>query len=157
MNKPNSDPMNADLNTFREEELLLKDGVYAAQPVYSELKVNSVQANQLNIHIGSSLPEDRAHKTQSDYSERRANSIKANNLNSHIRSNLSKDGVYAAKSIYLERRDNSVQINKLNGHVGSSLQDALLRSQADEIQSIGNSNSQHDNFIQPRSSSLLRY
>ncbi|MBA0730570.1 hypothetical protein Golax_022572 [Gossypium laxum] len=127
MNKPNSDPMNADLNTFREEELLLKDGVYAAQPVYSELKVNSVQANQLNIHIGSSLPEDRAHKTQSDYSERRANSIKANNLNSHIRSNLSKDGVYAAKSIYLERRDNSVQINKLNGHVGSSLQDALLR------------------------------
>ncbi|KAH1057545.1 hypothetical protein J1N35_035610 [Gossypium stocksii] len=138
------------------EEMLLKDGVYAAQPVYSERKVNSVQANQLNSHIGSSLTGDRGHKTQSDYSERMANSIKANNLNSHIGSYLSKDGVYTAKPVYLEHRDNSVQINKLNGHVGSSLQDGLLRSQADEFQLIGNSDSQQYNIIQPRSSALLR-
>ncbi|MBA0747348.1 hypothetical protein Gogos_004267 [Gossypium gossypioides] len=138
------------------EEMLLKDGVYAAQLVYSERRVNSVQANQLSSHIGSSLPEDGVHKTQPDHSKRRANSIKANNLNSHIGSNLSKDGAYIAKSVYLERRDNSVEINKLNGHVGSSLQDGPLRSQADEFRSIGNSDSQQYNFIQPRSSALLR-
>ncbi|MBA0625836.1 hypothetical protein Godav_003588 [Gossypium davidsonii] len=221
------------------EEMLLKDGVYMAQSVYSERRVNSVQANQLNSHIGSSLPKDRVHKTQPDHSERRANSIKANNLNSYIGSNLSKDGAYIAKSVYLERRDNSVEINKLNGHVGSSLQDGPLscspqredlvnqgrrvtfadqfqqnkgnnnsngnqqplaypnltpqsltgvgilhgrstqinrqastwnsykgnnfyrplapaRSQADEFRSIGNSDSQQYNFIQPRFSALLR-
>ncbi|MBA0661412.1 hypothetical protein Goklo_005710 [Gossypium klotzschianum] len=82
------------------EEMLLKDGVYMAQSVYSERRVNSVQANQLNSHIGSSLPKDRVHKTQPDHSE--------------------------PKSVYLERRDNSVEINKLNGHVGSSLQDGPL-------------------------------
>ncbi|KAG4140803.1 hypothetical protein ERO13_D06G040075v2 [Gossypium hirsutum] len=108
--------------------MLLKDGVYTAQSVYSERRVNSVQANQLNSHIGSSLPKDRVHKTQPDHSERRANSIKANNLNSYIGSNLSKDGAYIAKSVCLERRDNSVEINKLNGHVGSSLQDGPLSS-----------------------------
>ncbi|TYH65363.1 hypothetical protein ES332_D06G051000v1 [Gossypium tomentosum] len=221
------------------EEMLLKDGVYTAQSVYSERRVNSVQANQLNSHIGSSLPKDRVHKTQPDHSECRANSIKANNLNSYIGSNLSKDGAYIAKSVYLERRDNSVEINKLNGHVGSSLQDGPLscspqredlvnqgrrvtfadqfqqnngnnnsngnqqplaypnltpqsltgvgilhgrstqinrqastwnsykgnnfyrplapaRSQADEFRSIGNSDSQQYNFIQPRFSALLR-
>ncbi|MBA0567779.1 hypothetical protein Golob_005319 [Gossypium lobatum] len=106
--------------------MLLKDGVYTAQPVYSERRVNSVQVNQLNSHIGSSLPKDRVHKIEPDHSERRANSIKANNLNSYIGSNLSKDGAYIAKSVYLERRDNSVEINKLNGHVGSSLQDGPL-------------------------------
>ncbi|MBA0610911.1 hypothetical protein Godav_011662 [Gossypium davidsonii] len=121
------DPMNVDLNTFREEELLLKDGVYAAQPVYSEVRVKSVQANQLNIHIGSSLAEDRAHKTQSDYSERRVNLVKANNLNGHIGSSLLEDGVYTAKLVYLECRVNSLQEKTLNGHVGSSLQDELLR------------------------------
>ncbi|KAK8347857.1 hypothetical protein V6Z11_A06G045900 [Gossypium hirsutum] len=138
------------------EEMLLKDGVYAAQPIYSEHRVNLVQTNQLNSHVGSSLREDGVYTTQPVYSERRVNSIKANNLNSHIGSNLSKDGVYTTKLVYLERRDNSVQIDKLNGHVGSSLQDALLRSLADEFQSIGNSDSQQYNFIQPRSSALLR-
>ncbi|TYI21581.1 hypothetical protein ES332_A06G046800v1 [Gossypium tomentosum] len=138
------------------EEMLLKDGVYAAQPIYSEHRVNLVQTNQLNSHVGSSLREDGVYTTQPVYSERRVNSIKANNLNSHIGSNLSKDGVYTTKLVYLERRDNSVQIDKLNGHVGSSLQDALLRSLADEFQSIGNSDSQQHNFIQPRSSALLR-
>ncbi|KAG4194205.1 hypothetical protein ERO13_A06G039026v2 [Gossypium hirsutum] len=108
--------------------MLLKDGVYAAQPIYSEHRVNLVQTNQLNSHVGSSLREDGVYTTQPVYSERRVNSIKANNLNSHIGSNLSKDGVYTTKLVYLERRDNSVQIDKLNGHVGSSLQDALLSS-----------------------------
>ncbi|KAK5824221.1 hypothetical protein PVK06_018992 [Gossypium arboreum] len=110
------------------EEMLLKDGVYTAQPIYSEYRVNLVQTNQLNSHVGSSLPEDGVYTTQPVYSERRVNSIKANNLSSHIGSNLSKDGVYTTKLVYLERRDNSVQIDKLNGHVGSSLQDALLSS-----------------------------
>ncbi|TYH65364.1 hypothetical protein ES332_D06G051000v1 [Gossypium tomentosum] len=230
---------NPSLKNDDDEEMLLKDGVYTAQSVYSERRVNSVQANQLNSHIGSSLPKDRVHKTQPDHSECRANSIKANNLNSYIGSNLSKDGAYIAKSVYLERRDNSVEINKLNGHVGSSLQDGPLscspqredlvnqgrrvtfadqfqqnngnnnsngnqqplaypnltpqsltgvgilhgrstqinrqastwnsykgnnfyrplapaRSQADEFRSIGNSDSQQYNFIQPRFSALLR-
>ncbi|MBA0826411.1 hypothetical protein Goarm_011266, partial [Gossypium armourianum] len=37
--------------------MLLKDGVYMTQPVYSKHKVNLVETNQFNSHIGSSLPE----------------------------------------------------------------------------------------------------
>ncbi|MBA0756426.1 hypothetical protein Gogos_000077 [Gossypium gossypioides] len=138
------------------EEMLLKDGVYMTQPVYSERKVNSVEANQFNSNIGSSLPEHGVYTAQPVYSERRVNLVKANNLNGHIGSSLLEYGVYTAKSIYLECRFNSLQEKTLNSHVGSSLQDELLRSQANEFQSIGNSESQHYNFIQPRSSTLLR-
>ncbi|MBA0756427.1 hypothetical protein Gogos_000077, partial [Gossypium gossypioides] len=78
------DAMNADLKTFEEEEMLLKDGVYMTQPVYSERKVNSVEANQFNSNIGSSLPEHGVYTAQPVYSERRVNLVKANNLNGHI-------------------------------------------------------------------------
>ncbi|MBA0750017.1 hypothetical protein Gogos_003884, partial [Gossypium gossypioides] len=78
------DPMNANLNTFGEEEMLLKDGVYTTQPVYSECRANSIETNQFNRHIGSSLPEDRVYTTQPVYLERRVNLVKANNLNGHI-------------------------------------------------------------------------
>ncbi|MBA0750018.1 hypothetical protein Gogos_003884, partial [Gossypium gossypioides] len=219
------------------EEMLLKDGVYTTQPVYSECRANSIETNQFNRHIGSSLPEDRVYTTQPVYLERRVNLVKANNLNGHIGSSLPEDGVYTAKPVDLECRVNSLQKNTLNGHVGSSLQDKLLSpqredlmnpsrrvtftdqfqqnngnnnsngnhqplvdlnstpqsltgvgllhgrstqvnrqapawnsykandfyrplastgSQANEFQSIGNSDSQHYNFIQPRSSTLLR-
>ncbi|KAG8486071.1 hypothetical protein CXB51_019440 [Gossypium anomalum] len=84
----------------------------------------------------------------------RVNLVKTNNLNGHIGSSLPEDGLYIAKPIYLECRVNSVQEKTLNGSVGSSLQDELLRSQANEFQSIGNSESQHYNFIQPISSTL---
>ncbi|PPD74201.1 hypothetical protein GOBAR_DD28880 [Gossypium barbadense] len=188
------------------EEMLLKDGVYTTQPVYSECRANSIETNQFNRHIGSSLPEDRVYTTQPVYLERRVNLVKANNLNGHIGSSLPEDGVYTAKPVDLECRVNSLQKNTLNGHVGSSLQDKLLScspqredlmnpsrrtgvgllhgrstqvnrqapawnsykandfyrplassgSQANEFQSIGNSDSQHYNFIQPRPSTLLR-
>ncbi|KAK8291174.1 hypothetical protein V6Z11_D06G045500 [Gossypium hirsutum] len=145
------------------EEMLLKDGVYTAQSVYSERRVNSVQANQLNSHIGSSLPKDRVHKTQPDHSERRANSIKANNLNSYIGSNLSKDGAYIAKSTGVGiLHGRSTQINRQastwNSYKGNNFYRPLApaRSQADEFRSIGNSDSQQYNFIQPRFSALLR-
>ncbi|MBA0729562.1 hypothetical protein Golax_022874, partial [Gossypium laxum] len=149
------DPMNVDLNTFVEEEMLLKDEVYMTQPIYSEHKVNLVETNQFNSHIGSSLPEDGVYTAQSPYSERKVNLVKANNLNSHIGSSLPEDGVYTAKPIYLGCRVNSFQQKTHNGHVGSSLQDELLRSQANEFQSIGNYESQHYSFIHLRSSTLL--
>ncbi|MBA0610906.1 hypothetical protein Godav_011659 [Gossypium davidsonii] len=139
------------------EELLLKDGVYTTQPVYSESRFNSVKTNQFNNHIGSSLQEDGGYTNQPAHSGRRVNLVKANNLNGHIGSSFPEDGVYTTKSVYLECKVNSLQEKKLNGHVGSSLQDELLRSQANEFQSIGNPESQHYNFIQPRSSTLLRY
>ncbi|MBA0731412.1 hypothetical protein Golax_025431 [Gossypium laxum] len=160
--------------------MLPKDGVYTTQLDYSERRINSVETNQFNCHIGSSLPEDEVYIAQLVYSERRVNLVKANNLNGHIGSSLQEDGVYIAKSVYLECIVNSLQEKTLNGHVGSSLQYELLtlgldfcmkdphkstdkhrlgthiKSQANEFQSIGNSESQHYNFIQPRSSTLLR-
>nr|KJB24212.1 hypothetical protein B456_004G133200 [Gossypium raimondii] len=91
------------------EELLLKDGVYTTQPVYSERKVNSVETNQFNSHIGSSLQEDGVYTNQPAHSGRRVNLVKANNLNGHIGSSLLEDGVYTAKPVYLECRVNSLQ------------------------------------------------
>ncbi|MBA0567780.1 hypothetical protein Golob_005320, partial [Gossypium lobatum] len=88
--------------------------------------VNSVETNQFNSHIGSSLPEDGVYTTQSVYLKRKVNLVKFNNLNGHIGSSLPKDGVYIAKSVYLECKVNSLQEKTLNGHVGSSLQDELL-------------------------------
>ncbi|TYH51435.1 hypothetical protein ES332_D10G274100v1 [Gossypium tomentosum] len=108
--------------------MLLKDGVYTTQPVYSECRANSIETNQFNRHIGSSLPEDRVYTTQPVYLECRVNLVKANNLNGHIGSSLPEDGVYTAKPVDLECRVNSLQKNTLNGHVGSSLQDKLLSS-----------------------------
>ncbi|MBA0645996.1 hypothetical protein Goklo_014006, partial [Gossypium klotzschianum] len=70
---------------------------------------NSVETNQFNSHIGSSLLEDGVYTTQLVYSERRANLVKANNLNGHIGSSLQEDGVYIAKSVYLECTVNSLQ------------------------------------------------
>ncbi|MBA0763295.1 hypothetical protein Gotri_012766 [Gossypium trilobum] len=121
------DAMNADLKTFGEEEMLLKDGVYMTQPVYRERRVNSVEANQFNSNNGSSLPEDGVYTAQPIYSERRVKLVKANNLNGHIGSSLLEDGVYTAKLVYLECRVNSLQEKTLNSHVGSTLQDELLR------------------------------
>ncbi|TYH51418.1 hypothetical protein ES332_D10G272600v1 [Gossypium tomentosum] len=110
--------------------MLLKDGVYATQPVYSVSRVNSIETNQFNKHIGSSLPEDGVYTTQPVYLElqlsTRVNLVRANNRNGHIGSSLPRDGVYTAKPVYLECRVNSLQKNTLNGHVGSSLQDELL-------------------------------
>ncbi|MBA0736791.1 hypothetical protein Gogos_010295, partial [Gossypium gossypioides] len=77
-------PINTDLNTFKEEEMFLKDGVYTTQPIYSKCRVNSVETNQFNSHIGSSLPENAVYTTQPAYSECRVNLVKANNLNGHI-------------------------------------------------------------------------
>ncbi|PPE00705.1 hypothetical protein GOBAR_DD02260 [Gossypium barbadense] len=106
--------------------MLLKDAVYMTQPVYREHRVNSVEANQFNSNIGSSLLEDGVYTAQSVYSKRRVNLVKANNLNGHVGSSLLEDGVYKAKSVYLECRVNSLQEKTLNGHVESSLQDELL-------------------------------
>ncbi|MFQ6626453.1 hypothetical protein Gotur_004577 [Gossypium turneri] len=50
-----------------------KDGVYTTQPIYSKCRVNLVETNQFNSHIGSSLPEDAVYRTQPAYSERRIN------------------------------------------------------------------------------------
>ncbi|MBA0665307.1 hypothetical protein Goklo_005175 [Gossypium klotzschianum] len=82
------DPMNANLNTFGEEEMLLKDGVYTTQPVYSECRVNSIETNQFNRHIGSSLPEDGVYTAKPVYLEGRVNSLQKNTLNGHVGSNL---------------------------------------------------------------------
>ncbi|KAH1057544.1 hypothetical protein J1N35_035609 [Gossypium stocksii] len=108
--------------------MLPKDGVYTTQPIYSERRVNSIQANQFNSHIGNGLPEDGVYIAQLVYSKCRVNLVKSTNLNGHIGSSLPKDGVYTAKSIYLECKVNSLQEKTFNGHVGSSLQDELLRS-----------------------------
>ncbi|TYI69204.1 hypothetical protein E1A91_D08G138000v1 [Gossypium mustelinum] len=114
--------------------MLLKDAVYMTQPVYREHRVNSVEANQFNSNIGSSLLEDGVYTAQPVYSERRVNLVKANNLNGHVGSSLLEDGVYIAKSVYLKCRVNSLQEKTLNGHVGSSLQDELLSSMSQTLQ-----------------------
>ncbi|MFQ6626455.1 hypothetical protein Gotur_005792 [Gossypium turneri] len=114
------------------------------------------RTNSFPLPLEEMLPKDGVYTTQLDYSERRINSVETNQFNSHIGSSLLEDGVYTAKSVYLECTVNSLQEKTLNGHVGSSLQYELLMSQANEFQSIGNSESQHYNFIQPRSSTLLR-
>ncbi|TYG57472.1 hypothetical protein ES288_D08G144200v1 [Gossypium darwinii] len=155
--------------------MLLKDAVYMTQPVYREHRVNSVEANQFNSNIGSSLLEDGVYTAQSVYSKRRVNLVKANNLNGHVGSSLLEDGVYKAKSVYLECRVNSLQEKTLNGHVESSLQDELLRSQNLSYQLLAESfmplrtstltpnrqtnplnvsNLQYNNSLQPRSSML---
>ncbi|MBA0693603.1 hypothetical protein Goari_003965, partial [Gossypium aridum] len=108
-------------------ERLSEDGVYTDQPIYSEPRVNSVQANQFNNHIGSSLPEDGVYTAQSVCSEYRVNSIQENKFNSHIRNSLPEDGIYTTQPVYSEHRVNSVQTNHLNGHIGSSLQAELLK------------------------------
>ncbi|MFQ6651526.1 hypothetical protein Gotur_023816, partial [Gossypium turneri] len=210
-------------------ELLLKDGVYTTQPVYSERRVNSVETNQFNSHIGSSLQEDGVYTNQPAHSSHRVNLVKANNLNGHIGSSLPEDGVYTTKPVYLECRVNSLQekntqqscwnpqredlvnpgrrvtfadqFQQNNGHNYSngnqqplvypnstpeSLYTAVgllhgrstqvnrqaptwnsykandfyrpfapSASQANEFQSIGNPESQHYDFIKPRSSTLL--
>ncbi|MFQ6626454.1 hypothetical protein Gotur_005792 [Gossypium turneri] len=89
-------------------------------------RINSVETNQFNSHIGSSLLEDGVYTAQLVYSERRVNLVKSNNLNGHIGSSRQEDGVYIAKSVYLECTVNSLQEKTLNGHVGSSLQYELL-------------------------------
>ncbi|KAA3476704.1 tpr repeat-containingprotein [Gossypium australe] len=151
-------------------ERLSEDGVYTDQPIYSEPRVNSVQANQFNNHIGSSLPEDGIYTAQSVFSDCRVNSVQENKFNSHIRNSLPEDGIYTTQPVYSEHRVNSVQTNHLNGYIGSSLQAELLkpqgvesanpgrriRSEANQFQSIGNSDSQRYNFIQPRSSTPSR-
>ncbi|MBA0747347.1 hypothetical protein Gogos_004266 [Gossypium gossypioides] len=175
-------------------ERLSEDGVYTDQPIYSEPRVNSVQANQFNNHIGSSLPEDGVYTAQSVCSEYRVNSTQENKFNSHIRNSLPEDGIYTTQPVFSEHRVNSVQTNHLNGHIGSSLQAELLKytgevgllhgrstqinrqaptwishkendfyrplassgSEANQFQSIGNSDSQLYNFIQPRSSTPSR-
>ncbi|MBA0729047.1 hypothetical protein Golax_025922 [Gossypium laxum] len=50
-----------------------KDRVYLTQPIYSECRVNLVETNQFNSHIGSSLLDDTVYTTQPTYSERRVN------------------------------------------------------------------------------------
>ncbi|KAG4181218.1 hypothetical protein ERO13_A10G213250v2, partial [Gossypium hirsutum] len=67
---------------------LPKDGVYTNQSVYSERKVNSVETNQFNKHIGSSLSEDGVYTAQPVYPERRVNSLQKNTLNGHVGSSL---------------------------------------------------------------------
>ncbi|MBA0702163.1 hypothetical protein Goari_022102, partial [Gossypium aridum] len=99
-NLPNESYLNgwsSDLNLKQLEEMLLKDEVYMTQLIYLDHKVNLVETNQFNSHIGSSLPKDGVYTAQSPYSERRVNLVKANNLNSHIGSSLPEDGVYTAK------------------------------------------------------------
>ncbi|MBA0665309.1 hypothetical protein Goklo_005175, partial [Gossypium klotzschianum] len=68
--------------------MLLKDGVYTTQPVYSECRVNSIETNQFNRHIGSSLPEDGVYTAKPVYLEGRVNSLQKNTLNGHVGSNL---------------------------------------------------------------------
>ncbi|MFQ6626452.1 hypothetical protein Gotur_004577 [Gossypium turneri] len=114
------------------------------------------RTNSFPLPLEEMFPKDGVYTTQPIYSKCRVNLVETNQFNSHIGSSLPEDGVYTAKSIYLECRVNSLQEKTLNGHVRSSLQDELLRSQANEFQSIGNSESQHYNFIQPRSSTILR-
>ncbi|MBA0780764.1 hypothetical protein Gotri_004823 [Gossypium trilobum] len=70
------------------EEMLLKDGVYTTQPVYSECRVNSIETNQFNRHIGSSLPEDGVYTAKPVYLECRVNSLQKNTLNGHVGSSL---------------------------------------------------------------------
>ncbi|MBA0597308.1 hypothetical protein Gorai_007116, partial [Gossypium raimondii] len=126
-------------------ERLSEDGVYTDQPIYSESRVNSVQANQFNNHIGSSLPEDGVYTAQSVCSGYRVNSIQENKLyrvnsiqenkfNSHIRNSLPEDGIYTSQPVSSEHRVNSVQTNHLNGHIGSSLQAELLNHRPQRVE-----------------------
>ncbi|PPS19573.1 hypothetical protein GOBAR_AA00999 [Gossypium barbadense] len=148
-----------DLNSFGDvshhnnsnplhEEMLPKDRVYMTQPVYSECRVNSVEANQFNSHIGSSLPEDGVYTTQLVYLKCRVHLVKSNNLNGHIGSSLLKDGVYTAKSVYLECKVNSLQEKTLNGYVGSSLQDEILSTQREDLVNPGRRVTFADQFQQ---------
>ncbi|KAK8291173.1 hypothetical protein V6Z12_D06G045100 [Gossypium hirsutum] len=115
-------------------ERLSEDGVYTDQPIYSEPRVNSVQANQFNNHIGSSLPEDGVYTVQSVCSGYRVNSIQENKFNSHIRNSLPEDGIYTSQPVSSEHRVNSVQTNHLNGHIGSSLQAELLNHRPQRVE-----------------------
>ncbi|TYI07867.1 hypothetical protein ES332_A10G255800v1 [Gossypium tomentosum] len=186
--------------------MLPKDGVYTNQSVYSERKVNSVETNQFNKHIGSSLSEDGVYTAQPVYPERRVNSLQKNTLNGHVGSSLQHEllscssqrgdlinpsrrvtfadqfqqnngnnnsngnqqplvypnsttqsltgvGLLHGRSTQVNRQAptwNSYKANDFYRPLASS------RSQANEFQLIGNSDSQHYNSIQPRSSTLLR-
>ncbi|MBA0665308.1 hypothetical protein Goklo_005175 [Gossypium klotzschianum] len=186
------------------EEMLLKDGVYTTQPVYSECRVNSIETNQFNRHIGSSLPEDGVYTAKPVYLEGRVNSLQKNTLNGHVGSNLQhellspqrEDLINPSKRVtfadqfpqnngnnnsngnhqplvYLNSTPQSLtgvrllhgrstQVNRQapawNSYKANDFYRPLASSgsQANEFQSIGNSDSQHYNFIQPRSSTLLR-
>ncbi|KAL1079953.1 hypothetical protein V6Z11_D10G256500, partial [Gossypium hirsutum] len=155
------------------------DACQTTSPPFSPLIME--RTNSFPLPLVTYLPEDRVYTTQPVYLERRVNLVKANNLNGHIGSSLPEDGVYTAKPVDLECRVNSLQKNTLNGHTGVGLLHgrstqvnrqapawnsykandfyrplASSGSQANEFQSIGNSDSQHYNFIQPRPSTLLR-
>ncbi|MBA0629626.1 hypothetical protein Godav_024153 [Gossypium davidsonii] len=186
------------------EEMLLKDGVYTTQPVYSECRVNSIETNQFNRHIGSSLPEDGVYTAKPVYLECRVNSLQKNTLNGHVGSSLQhellspqrEDLINPSKRVtfadqfpqnngnnnsngnhqplvYLNSTPQSLtgvrllhgrstQVNRQapawNSYKANDFYRPLASSgsQANEFQSIGNSDSQHYNFIQPRSSTLLR-
>ncbi|KAK8347856.1 hypothetical protein V6Z12_A06G045500 [Gossypium hirsutum] len=118
-------------------ERLSEDRVYTDQPIYSEPRVNSVQANQFNNHIGSRIPEDEVYTAQSVCSEcRRTGGV----------------GLLHGRS---------TQINRLAPTWNSHKEDfyrplASSGSEANQFQSIGNSDSQRYNFIQPRSSTPSR-
>ncbi|KAK5824220.1 hypothetical protein PVK06_018991 [Gossypium arboreum] len=115
-------------------ERLSEDRVYTDQPIYSEPRVNSVQANQFNNHIGSRIPEDEVYTAQSVCSECRVNSIQENKFNNHIRNSLPEDGIYTTQPIYSENRVNSVQTNNLNGDIGSNLQAELLNHRPQRVE-----------------------
>ncbi|PPS08406.1 hypothetical protein GOBAR_AA12236 [Gossypium barbadense] len=152
---------------------LSEDGVYTAQPVYPERRVNSLQKNTLNGHVGSSLQ----HELLSCSSQRGdlinpsrrvtfADQFQQNNGNNNSNGNqqplvypnsttqsLTGVGLLHGRSTQVNRQAptwNSYKANDFYRPLASS------RSQANEFQLIGNSDSQHYNSIQPRSSTLLR-
>ncbi|MBA0629628.1 hypothetical protein Godav_024153 [Gossypium davidsonii] len=84
-----------------QEEMLLKDGVYTTQPVYSECRVNSIETNQFNRHIGSSLPEDGVYTAKPVYLECRVNSLQKNTLNGHVGSSLQHELLRYALDLFL--------------------------------------------------------
>ncbi|KAL1150344.1 hypothetical protein V6Z11_A10G252200 [Gossypium hirsutum] len=152
---------------------LSEDGVYTAQPVYPECRVKSLQKNTLNGHVGSSLQ----HELLSCSSQRGdlinpsrrvtfADQFQQNNGNNNSNGNqqplvypnsttqsLTGVGLLHGRSTQVNRQAptwNSYKANDFDRPLASS------RSQANEFQLIGNSDSQHYNSIQPRSSTLLR-
>ncbi|MBA0763296.1 hypothetical protein Gotri_012766, partial [Gossypium trilobum] len=138
---------------------LLEDGVYTAKLVYLECRVNSLQEKTLNSHVGSTLQDELLRRVTfaDQFQENNGN----NNFNGHQQpvaylnstpQSLTGLGLFPRRSTQVNRQPltwNSYKVNDFYKPLAPS------GSQANEFQSIGNSESQHYNFIQPRSSTFL--
>ncbi|MFQ6659542.1 hypothetical protein Gotur_028405 [Gossypium turneri] len=150
---------------------LPEDGIYTTQPVYSEHRVNSVQTNHLNGHIGSSLQAELLKYVLDCFLNclMKYYYTKIENNNGNNNSDGNQQALYypnltpqysTGEVGLLHGR--STQINRQaptwNSHKENDFYRPLASSgsEANQFQSIGNSDSQLYNFIQPRSSTPSR-